>query len=205
MHTIAQIPLIKPQKNLSTGMFFTIIKLLLLLLLLLLVLLFYLIHHISLPLLLLLLLLLLLALVVVVMVVVILPQGKRYSQELKQFAVTLHYYSPQAYQYCKSILSLPDVSSIRNWLSNVDCNPGFLSNVINLCSKLDPFDSNFSLVIDSMSIKKQTSYAGGHFTGFCDYGGIVAEDRMSCVLKLLSFFLYLSAILNCNILLDISL
>ena len=118
-----------------------------------------------------------------------LPQGKRYSQELKQFAVTLHYYSPQAYQYCKSILSLPDVSSIRNWLSNVDCNPGFLSNVINLCSKLDPFDRNFSLVIDSMSIKKQTSYAGGHFTGFCDYGGIVAEDRDELCTEALVFLL----------------
>lgn len=41
------------------------------------------------------------------------PKGCRYSQELKEFALTLHYYSPQAYRYVKSILQLPDKSSLK--------------------------------------------------------------------------------------------
>ena len=58
------------------------------------------------------------------------PKGHRYSQSVKQFALTLFYYSPQAYEYCRSILSLPHPSSLRNWLSNVDGKPGFLIDVI---------------------------------------------------------------------------
>jgi len=28
-------------------------------------------------------------------------KGRRYSLEIKQFALTLHYYSPKAYAYCR--------------------------------------------------------------------------------------------------------
>ena len=33
--------------------------------------------------------------------------GHRYTDEIKQFAVTLHYYSPKAYEYVQKILALP--------------------------------------------------------------------------------------------------
>ena len=115
------------------------------------------------------------------------PCGRRYSQSVKQFAATLFYYSPQAYRYCRSILSLPSESFIRNWISNVTCDPGFLTDVIKAVSNFDCKD--FSLVIDSMSIKKQTLYANGNFSGFCDYGGIVAEDTDSLCLEALVFLL----------------
>lgn len=113
--------------------------------------------------------------------------GKRYSQEVKQFAATLRYYSPQAYEYCKSIFSLPNSSSIRNWISNVECEPGFLSNVLDICSNSDIKD--YSLVLDSMSLKKQTHYVNGKYSGFCDYGGIVAEDSESLCSEALVFLL----------------
>lgn len=28
-------------------------------------------------------------------------KGRRYTNEIKQFALTLHYYSPKAYAFCK--------------------------------------------------------------------------------------------------------
>lgn len=31
------------------------------------------------------------------------PRGRRYSQEMKKFALTLHYHSPQAYRYCRFV------------------------------------------------------------------------------------------------------
>jgi len=34
------------------------------------------------------------------------PHGRRYSEEVKKFAVTLHYHSPKAYDYCRSAFSL---------------------------------------------------------------------------------------------------
>ena len=56
--------------------------------------------------------------------------GHRYTDEIKQFAVTLHYYSPKAYEYVQKILALPHTSSLRAWAASVDCNPGYLMNVI---------------------------------------------------------------------------
>lgn len=115
------------------------------------------------------------------------PQGRRYSSSVKQFAVTLQYYSPQAYEYCRKIFSLPHPASIRNWLSNIDCDPGFLSNVLDFCGKAEGKD--FSLVIDSMSLMKGTSYSNGNFTGFCDYGGLVGEGTEKLCTEALVFLL----------------
>lgn len=114
-------------------------------------------------------------------------QGKRYSQAVKQFATTLHYYSPQAYNYCRSILSLPHPSSIRNWLSNIECEPGFLQNVIDICSHNDIQD--YSLVIDSMALMQQPSYSNGVFTGYCDYGGLIGEFSEKLCSEALVFLL----------------
>lgn len=52
-------------------------------------------------------------------------KGRRYSHEIKHFAVTLYYFSPRAYNFCRSILSLPHPKSIRNWISAVNAEPGF--------------------------------------------------------------------------------
>ena len=41
------------------------------------------------------------------------PCGRRYSDPVKEFATTLHYYSPKAYQYVRSILLSPNPSLIR--------------------------------------------------------------------------------------------
>ena len=41
--------------------------------------------------------------------------SNRYSQETKQFAMTLHYYSPKAYDFAHTVLQLPHPSSIRSW------------------------------------------------------------------------------------------
>ena len=57
-------------------------------------------------------------------------KSNRYSQETKQFAMTLHYYSPKAYDFARKVLLLPHPSSIRSWAASVDCEPGFLCDVI---------------------------------------------------------------------------
>ena len=43
--------------------------------------------------------------------------------------------------------------------------------------------------MDAMSIKKQTSCVGWKFTGFCDYGGIIAEDSDQLCSEALVFLL----------------
>ncbi|KAL4103355.1 hypothetical protein QTP88_018732 [Uroleucon formosanum] len=52
--------------------------------------------------------------------------GKSICPILRKFAMTLHFYSPSAYSYDRTIFSkaLPDVSTIRKWYSKLDGLPG---------------------------------------------------------------------------------
>ena len=41
------------------------------------------------------------------------PCGRRYTDDIKEFSVTLYFYSPKAYEYVRSIIPLPNPSLIR--------------------------------------------------------------------------------------------
>ena len=62
------------------------------------------------------------------------------------------------------MLCLPHVSAICNWLTNVDYEPRFLTNVIKVCANSNCAD--FSLVIYNVYAKKQTCWESEKFTGF---------------------------------------
>ena len=72
-----------------------------------------------------------------------LPRGKRYSDELIKFALTLHFYSPRAYEFMRSAFSLPAPSSIANWTSSVQCEPGFFSDVFLSLKEMASKDDNY--------------------------------------------------------------
>ena len=61
---------------------------------------------------------------------------QRYTVELKLFVMTLHFYSPRAYDFVCKLSAFPYMSSIRNWASSVDCEPGHMTNVIQLFGKV---------------------------------------------------------------------
>lgn len=85
------------------------------------------------------------------------------------------------------LCALPNSSFIRNWLSNIHAQPGFLANVIDAAAESG--ERNFNLIIDSMSIRKQTVYQRGQPIGFCNYGGIIVEDRVALASEALVFIL----------------
>ena len=58
-------------------------------------------------------------------------KGHRWNK----FALTLNFYSPQAYNFIKPILSLPDASSISKWTSSVNCDPGLFNGVFSYLGK----------------------------------------------------------------------
>ena len=123
-----------------------------------------------------------------------LPCGRRYTDDIKEFSLTLHYYSPKAYEYVRSILPLPNPSLIRKWSSSVNCEPGFLD---------EPFESlkvdveekserkDCSLIIDAMSIRKQTLLEPNkeRYSGFANYGPIPADDPDIVATEALVFLL----------------
>lgn len=50
-----------------------------------------------------------------------------FSETIKQFATTLHFYSPIAYDYVreKLHLALPHPQTIQKWYSSISADPGF--------------------------------------------------------------------------------
>ena len=62
-------------------------------------------------------------------------RGRRYSDEVKEFAVTLQFYSAKAYDYVRKILSLSHSSLIQKWAQSINCEPGFLTEAFETLRK----------------------------------------------------------------------
>ena len=118
--------------------------------------------------------------------------GHRYSEDLKQFAVTLHFYSPQAYEFLRQYLHLPHPSTIRKWSASLDCQPGFLMDVIDHLKQMaesDPFMKHCSLMLDAMALKKEVVYdkKNGTYAGFVDCGNFLPTSEDSLATEALVF------------------
>ena len=111
------------------------------------------------------------------------PSGRRYDDQVKEFALTLYFYSPKAYKYVRSIIPLPNPSSLRKLTSSVNCEPGFFEEAFNaLASEVtrDVINKDCCMIIDAMAIRKQTIYEPKQdcFVGFVNYGegGPIPDD-----------------------------
>ena len=109
-------------------------------------------------------------------------QGHRHSEEAKRFAVTLHFYSPRAYEYVRTIFDLPHPRSISAWTSTVSCEPGFFGDVFNHLKSMalnDPVNRDCALIFDGMAIHQDTSFSKilGRMLGYVDYGEDIALDE----------------------------
>ena len=90
------------------------------------------------------------------------PRPKIYSAEVREFASILFFKSPSAYHFVRRFLQLPGTSTIRSWLSNHGCYPGFTNEVFaELASRINSCDIDernkyryCSIIIDEMSLKK---------------------------------------------------
>ena len=102
-------------------------------------------------------------------------KGYRHNDEVKKFALTLHFYSPRAYEYVRSIFCLPQPRSLVNWSSSVKCEPGFSEDVFLHLRNLvldKAKNAECSLIFDAMTIKKGVlfSKSKGCYEGFVDLG-----------------------------------
>ena len=107
------------------------------------------------------------------------PCGRRYSDIVKEFATTLHYYSPKAYEYVRSIIPLPQQSLIKKWSNTLECEPGFIKESFEALKKESTVDrekKDCCLIIDALSIRKQMLWDNNkdNFVGFVNYGPIPA-------------------------------
>lgn len=109
----------------------------------------------------------------------------RYSDTMKQFSLTLHFYSPKAYKFLRKHFPLPHPNRLKSWISQVNCQPGYLDEVFTFRylkeNKDNPSFADLrecSLLFDSMSIRKQLIWDKSKqcFTGNVDFGGIATPD-----------------------------
>lgn len=72
----------------------------------------------------------------------------------------------------RNYLCLPNPDSLRNWISNVDVDPGFLTNVLSAISKYQSHERQCNLIFVAMSIRKSIVWdqVNGVMVGFTDLG-----------------------------------
>lgn len=95
-------------------------------------------------------------------------RGIQYSENIRKFALSLHYNSPKAYRYVRAKFNntLPNESTIKKWYANssVDGEPGISRGAIRTLKKLveeaRSAGSEFycSLVFDEMAIRQHVQY-----------------------------------------------
>lgn len=109
-------------------------------------------------------------------------KGKKqlYSNELKQFAFTLQYYSSKAYTYVRKKFNnlLPYPRTLRRWFMVVDGKPGFTQESFEAIRKETAKHSVYcNLVIDEMCIRQQVEIdSQKNIYGFINMGAEHSYD-----------------------------
>lgn len=94
----------------------------------------------------------------------------------------------------RKYLCLPHPSSLRSYVASVDCEPGFLLNVLKSAALFEEVDRQCNLVIDEMKIKKATLWDRHKLKtyGFCDYGLNLKLESTSKIAKNALVFMLVS-------------
>ena len=111
-------------------------------------------------------------------------RGKAYPEELKAFALTLHFYSAKAYDFVRQTfdMALPHPTLIRSWYAKINGDPGFTQCAFAALSAQVKEDASkdrqtiCSLMLDEMAIRKHVQFANGEYHGFVDVGNGQQDD-----------------------------
>jgi len=108
---------------------------------------------------------------------------KKYSAELRKFALTLSFYSSKAYAYVRQTFKnlLPELSTIRKWYAALNGRPGFTDEVFHaLKCKVEHSEEPIlcNLVVDEIAIREEIVYDGKRYCGYVNLGihGVRTED-----------------------------
>ncbi|XP_050314966.1 uncharacterized protein LOC126749338 [Anthonomus grandis grandis] len=116
------------------------------------------------------------------------PLARRYTPELKEFALRLYFLSPSGYRFLSKIFTLPTKRSLQKMTKTISCNPGLNNDSIykSLKIKVNTMlqqDRHCIICIDEMSIKSQLCFDTGYdkIIGFEDLGfegteGVICEN-----------------------------
>ena len=102
--------------------------------------------------------------------------NRRYSDDVMQFAHTLHFLSPKAYRFVRKTMYLPCESTLRSRQS-VRGEPGWTAETFDAL-KQDAEKTDCVLIMDAMHLKSavQWSPALKRFVGYEDFGNGACEE-----------------------------
>lgn len=89
--------------------------------------------------------------------------GHRWSKLIKVFSLAIHFRSPQTYRFLQSFLTLPSLTTLRSYLSDIKIKPMVVNAVLITCLKhkvqsMLEIDRHCLLTFDAMSIKPDLLY-----------------------------------------------
>ena len=102
-------------------------------------------------------------------------------EDVRSFCLTLHFYSPRAYNYVRGKFdnTLPATSTMRNWYASINASPGFSMEAFECLKRkaddvLERTGSKLlcALMDDEMAIRSHAQWnaASKKFDGFVDLG-----------------------------------
>jgi hypothetical protein len=123
--------------------------------------------------------------------------GNKFPPQLRSFALTLHFYSPNAYNYVRKTFGncLPHPSTLRKWLATVDGSPGYTAESLSAIKmQVDKMRQNekdliCGLIMDEMCIKKHVQWDGRKYIGLVDVGTNIDTDALPEAKEALVFLL----------------
>ena len=112
------------------------------------------------------------------------PKARRYTASMKEFTLTLYFYSPRSYNFLRKKICLPHPAMLSTWVSTANCFPGFLDEAhayIKSIAEQQETAFDCALIIDSMSIRKQILWdkSRNKYAGYVECAGIVEEPEPS--------------------------
>lgn len=112
------------------------------------------------------------------------PKRQKYVPRLRAFALTLHFYSPKAYNFVREEFnnSLPSISTIAKWYQTVNGEPGFTKEAFQVLEiKVEEVSHKgenviCNLVLDEMAIRKK--FTGTKTVGYINMGTDISSDNL---------------------------
>lgn len=112
--------------------------------------------------------------------------ANKYPEELRTFALTLHFYSSSAYSYIRKTFNncLPHPKTLTRWYKSVDGSPGYTTEslrAVQLKIKEMANDGKpllCSLIMDEMHISTHVQWTGKRQVGFINYGFKMEADTL---------------------------
>lgn len=128
---------------------------------------------------------------------------QQYPERIRCFALTLHYYSPKAYNYVRETFknTLPAISTIRSWYASIDGSPGISPEAMEAIKSLvkDGVEKGepllACLIFDEMAIRKHLQWddSAKEIVGYVDKEKQIGDKNVLPVARealvyMISFF-----------------